>query len=662
MQDSILKDQKIDLQEAASLLGVSSATVKNWIGHSYLTPDAINTKKVVFDYLQVKALKEKIATGEVNRLNKRANKKNSSATFIPEEYAQNEIVLGIVQEILARRADSTNSKKLIFLVAINLLRDKGLIQFSNPLDLASYTFTNQAVKDEVGWWFANTKQIPGNYNNLELLDLKLPQVSDLLGLLYQSLTAEGEKSQAGSYYTPKSIVDEIVDECIQENFVILDPCCGTGQFLLSVADKLTNPSDIWGFDIDEVAVRIARLNLLLRFSDRDFTPHIYRKNTLLEVGSYTLFSQNDIPPFDAIITNPPWGYHFSESESEQLRTLHPLIKSNEAFSYFLDQSLRLLKKGGTLSFILPESILNVKTHKDIRQIILEESRITKIKFLDRAFKNVFSPVIRLDLLKVAPKPTDTFEAKKTENLYIVEQSRLKNNQDFLFDVFTDDKDMVIFKKIFDLHHTTLEDQADWALGIVTGDNDKHLLDQQMEGCEPILTGKDIRRFATAEPKKFIKFNPDNFQQVAPVDRYRIKEKLIYKFISRDLVFSYDNGQTLTLNSANILIPRIPDYPIKTILAILNSSLFQFIHQKKFGSLKVLRGDLEKLPMPFLEKSCHLELEERVDDLLDRRTTGAERQKKYLELDSRIMDFFSLSKEERSYIGSNVKMSDKALTL
>jgi hypothetical protein len=57
--------------------------------------------------------------------------------------------------------------------------------------------------------------------------------------------------------------------------------------------------------------------------------------------------------------------------------------------------------------------------------------------------------------------------------------------------------------------------------------------------------------------------------------------LIYRFISKYLVFAYDDKQKLTLNSANIVIPKTDDYPIKVIAALFNSSLYQFIFQKKF---------------------------------------------------------------------------------
>jgi len=119
-----------------------------------------------------------------------------------------------------------------------------------------------------------------------------------------------------------------------------------------------------------------------------------------------------------------------------------------------------------------------------------------------------------------------------------------------------------------------------------------------------------------QPSSFLKFVPASFQQVAPESKYRAKEKLIYKFISSKLVFAYDDKQSLTLNSANILIPKIENYSLKVILCLLNSSLFQFVFSKKFNTHKVLKGDLENLPFPVFTPDIQSDLECLVDQAIN----------------------------------------------
>lgn len=654
------QNKKIDLQEVVSLLGISSATVRNWIRHNYLTPDNIRGQQIMFDYSQINDLKNRIATGQLDRLNKRANKKHSRTTFIPDEYAGNNDVINLVQKVIDYSQEKRlGQKSILFAIILNLLKSKNLISYSkhfngyNP-DILS---KNKAIKQELKWWTDNLGKRDGKYYT-DLLSLKLPELSDILGLIYQSIVAEGDKAQGGSYYTPKKIVDGIVSEYVGSSSMVLDPCCGTGQFLLSASEKLNNPSNVWGFDIDETAVRLARINLLLKFPNRNFSPHIYHKNTLIE-----LQSDNTIPRFDVVITNPPWGAHFSQSEIAKLQQLYPSIKSNEPFSFFLKNGIELLKEGGVLSFILPEAILNVKVHKDIRSTILEETTIRKIKHLDRLFKNVFTPVIRLDIKKSVPVGMEEVEVERNKRFHKVSQARLKDNSDYIFDVFNNQEDLAIFNKTYGFSHITLNDKnAEWALGVVTGNNKKHLFRQRVKNSEPILTGKDIKRFITDSPKNFIVFQPAKLQQVAPESKYRAKEKLIYKFISKELVFAYDNKGAITLNSANILIPKVKNYPIKTILALFNSSLYQFVYQRKFNSIKVLRSNIEKLPLPLLVPKEHRKIGQLVDALLNTSLSDENRKEIYLKMDEAIMDIFSLTRTERDYIKSKVKMSNKSLKI
>ena len=166
------------------------------------------------------------------------------------------------------------------------------------------------------------------------------------------------------------------------------------------------------------------------------------------------------------------------------------------------------------------------------------------------------------------------------------------------------------------------------------------------GFEPIYRGKDVEKFVLDDPLNYIQFIPDRFQQVAQTEKYRVKEKLIYRFISKNLVFAYDNQQKLTLNSANIVIPKISNYPIKVMGALFNSSPYQFIFQKKFSSIKILRNHIEQMPLPFWDKKTFSEIIKLVDDTI--------KKKIYFEkLDNYIMEKFNLNNREKIYIKDSI---------
>ena len=89
----------------------------------------------------------------------------------------------------------------------------------------------------------------------------------------------------------------------------------------------------------------------------------------------------------------------------------------------------------------------------------------------------------------------------------------QENRDHVLDLFTREEDFAIFEKVYGRDHLTLKGNADWALGIVTGNNAKFLADHRDARHQPILTGKDLRRFTADVPKKFIHFKPRPFSRL-----------------------------------------------------------------------------------------------------------------------------------------------------
>ena len=168
----------------------------------------------------------------------------------------------------------------------------------------------------------------------------------------------------------------------------------------------------------------------------------------------------------------------------------------------------------------------------------------------------------------------------------------------------------------------LYNNAKFALGIVTGNNKGYIKNHLENGYEIILKGSDIYRYRINKPDNYILFAPDTFQQIAPTEMYRAKEKLLYRFICEFPVFAYDNNQTLSLNSCNILIPQIDEMGIKYIMAILNSGVSAFYISKKYNSVKLLRSHIESLPIPAISRERQLEIEKTVDCLMNSKETSA----------------------------------------
>lgn len=655
--ENIPVNERVTTKQAAEILGISYASIRNWTRYGYLQP--VVSGRRYFLLTDVLKLKEAIAVGEIKRLRKRANKAGADRMFAPFEYIdddgdQKQIIV-LIDYLMQHHV---NRRIAVFLLALNLFRTRKEILCHDlqhiltfPLDI----FRRSGVYREFKDFYYDIrgdleKEKPDNAVLGYLFNLSLPAGCDILGIVYQALTLEGKKSCFGSYFTPAEIVKAAVQDSIHKGQRVLDPCCGTGQFLLAFARTIDDPNNIWGMDLDMNAVRIARLNLLLHY-DRDFRPNVYHGDTLehaLSFGHDNSKESGCVPAamYDFIATNPPWGADIDSAMKNRLALGFPEIISGESFSYFLRVSFELLKDGGTGSFILPEALLNIRLHGDIREYLLKNCQITLIEYLGKPFRNVFSAVIRMDIIKRKPV-NDEVLIKFPDKEYRIPQKRFLDNRWFVIDIHLSGQDEAILRKVYGVRHITLKERADWALGIVTGDNQRFLSNTREQNMEPVYKGADIERYILREPTSYIRFIPKEFQQVAQEYKYRAKEKLIYRFISNQLVFAYDDKASLTLNSANILIPEPGSYPVKVILALFNSSLYHYIFTKKYHTLKILRGDLEQLPLPFWPDDVY----SHIADLADKLINGEDQ---YTELDDYIMALFELTPEECRYVKNNCR--------
>ena len=520
------------------------------------------------------------------RLTKRANKRKSEKRVLPTEYINNIETIAFVQNILDFIDENNiDIMSAVFSLAINLLKKSGIYERANVTAVLS-EYSNIAIVDKIV-----ADKLPNNE-------------FDILGLIYQSYLKEGTKNIIGSYYTPQKIVNNMTKNFdFSHGKTFLDPCCGSGAFLLSVT--VNNPNQIYGIDNDKMAVFISKINLLLKYKDFDFIPQVYCLDFLM---GNSLIQQHPVfeEEFDYIATNPPWGA--MDDGNYNL----PAISSGETFSYFFVKSAEQLKNDGVIKFLLPEAILNVKIHKDIRRFIIDKVGLASITIYDDMFSGVTTKYVDIECCSVADKKHFTVytgNQKRTVNT-----STVYETENLIFNLLSED-DLAIIKIFKNKGCHSLKNSI-WALGIVTGDNKGKLSTEYISGMEKIYTGKEIQPYILKAAKNYIFYNRNNLQQVAKEEIYRAPEKLVYKFISDRLVFAYDNKGSLFLNSANILIPCIPSMNIKAVMAFLNSSLFQFMYIKLFGEVKILKGNLIELLFPQISETENNELTGLVNDVLD----------------------------------------------
>jgi hypothetical protein len=266
--------------------------------------------------------------------------------------------------------------------------------------------------------------------------------------------------------------------------------------------------------------------------------------------------------------------------------------------------------------------------------------------LGNAFKGVVSENILISIRKSSNENSITIENRTGSAWQLPLKTILP--PDFIVSATSNNQDTLLVEKIYNTEHNTLQDGAVFALGIVTGNNKKHLLDKKNKTAEAIYRGKDIEKYKFLAPAYFIEFQPELYQQTAPVEYYRQK-KIAYRFICDKLVCALDNNNVLLLNSANLFIPK--KYPMETIVSFFNSDIYTFIFKKKFHSKKVLKSHLQHLPLPVLSSGIHRHIYNLYKNTFENTICAIDDFQN--EIDEIICKSFSINKDQYNYIKGEI---------
>lgn len=419
-------------------------------------------------------------------------------------------------------------------------------------------------------------------NNTNLIDLSAE---------YEKSLPESYKNKFGVFYTPLEIVRDMMNDItVNENTSFLDPCCGTGNFIIHALEKGIKPENIYGYDIDKNAILILKERVKRTFNVE--LPNVKNENFLNVV---THLHKNK-KKFDCIFTNPPWGAKISKEDKERYSNIFQTGKSTDTSSIFMAASLMVLSENGYLGFLVQEAFFNIAAYEDIRRKILNKKIIRLIDY-DKAFPTLQTKAQAIILKNQQSNVHDLITCEIKNKKYIRDIRSFNKNPKYIFNFYTNNDDAKIIDHLFSIPHITLKDRCKWGMGIVTGNNKKFCKTSPTANYIPIFKGSDIQKNKIKEPHLFITLNDfHTFQQTAPKELYEADEKIIYRFITPKLCFFYDNQQRYILNSANFFIPFDIPITMQQLVDLLNSDVINWLFQKLFNTHKILRSDLECLPI------------------------------------------------------------------
>ena len=191
--------------------------------------------------------------------------------------------------------------------------------------------------------------------------------------------------KTGATFTPPKLADYLSDKIISyygdlTNKVVLDPACGNGSLLTSIAKKTDfSVGTLVGFDTNNEFVEDSR-EILRNIGVEDYV--IENQDFLAISNEQTdLFSNNSLENFaDVVIANPPYvrTQNLGGEKSRQLSKKFHLSGKVDLYYPFLVGMTNVLKFGGLLGVITSNRYLMTKSGADIRKLLLANYDILEV--------------------------------------------------------------------------------------------------------------------------------------------------------------------------------------------------------------------------------------------------------------------------------------------
>ena len=218
---------------------------------------------------------------------------------------------------------------------------------------------------------------------------------DLKGAMFEIFLKGTFRGSLGQFFTPREIIEfmvKVIDP--KENETVLDPGCGSGGFLIEtmkhVNDELNEKfivneihdlgkkqedyakNNLFGMDINERLAWVCKMNMVFH---GDGHGGIVNSNALNVTSKNKEIVDRQ---YDVILTNPPFGSKINDQIILSDSRFKDVARLKLTEVLFLSLCINLLKPGGRLGILLPDSILTNSSLKVVRDYIKRETIVKSI--------------------------------------------------------------------------------------------------------------------------------------------------------------------------------------------------------------------------------------------------------------------------------------------
>lgn len=221
--------------------------------------------------------------------------------------------------------------------------------------------------------------------------------------LLEKAASEGKKG-AGQYFTPRPLIKTMVrlmkpDPRVKNDFMICDPACGTGGFLVAAYEWLIHESKGGALERDlinrvrtktyygqELVPRPARLAMMNLF--------LHGVTTEIKIGD-TIYEPFNGGKVDCILTNPPFGTKGANQAPE--REDFTISTSNKQLN-FVQHVISALKPGGRAAVVLPDNCLFEDKAGEVFKILMQDCNLHTVLRLPRGTFTPYAQGVKANVI------------------------------------------------------------------------------------------------------------------------------------------------------------------------------------------------------------------------------------------------------------------------
>ena len=393
-----------------------------------------------------------------------------------------------------------------------------------------------------------------------------------------------------------------------------------------------------------------------------------------QLSEWDMFDQNASSPFfdsewmfsikdgfDIIVGNPPY-HQLSKDKSAPLayraylkRRYNTSGGRQNTFIYFTHLGIELTANNGVLSYIIPNTILTQEYYKDTRKLLLKETSLLKVVFYDKMpFENAV--VENVTFIVSKHKQPDYEISYYISDVHSVDYNCTKQKSEFMTSpIFAFSFKSNNLNSKVALDSIKLKDLCNINQAIaLKGDKSLSVKRDNPSGkYYRLLDGRNINKYSVTWTGEYLDYCLERIHSCKTKTIFEVPEKLLFRRVSANLIFTYDNNQYYALNTIVVVTLKGEKYiSLKYLLALLNSKLLNFYYVTEHKSTKKVFSEIQarsvgELPIKHVSQNIQQGFISLVDKILISKEENPQADTSSLEneIDKKVYRLYGLTYDE-----------------